>query len=120
MNNLLKALLFILMLCAFVLGLVLFISSEDKIDFVKNSAETLLGANLPDRCEFFDQVASRSVKDNVKAAGGNLFSYRVVSTGTNLRYFRIHDLATVPTTGATVEYAVPLDTTTASATPKVI
>ena len=78
------------------------------------------GGNLPDRCEFYDQVASRSVKDNVKASGGMLYSYRIVSNATQLRYFRIHDLATVPTTGATVEYGIPLDTTTASATPKVI
>ena len=85
-----------------------------------NNGEKPLGVNLPDRCEFYGQIASRSVKDNVKSSGGTLYSYRVVSTSTALRYFRIHDLATVPTTGATVEYAMPLDTTTASASPKVI
>ena len=82
--------------------------------------EGLLGANIPDRCEFFDQVASRSRKALVKSAGGTLYSYRIVSTATNLRYFRIHDEASLPTTGASVEYATPLGGTTASNSPVVI
>lgn len=82
--------------------------------------EEVLGANIPDRCEYYDQFASRSSKDLVKGSAGKLYSYRVVSNASTLRYFRLHNRTTTPVDSSDVVYAMPLDTTTASATPKVI
>ena len=78
------------------------------------------GGNLPDRCEFYDQAASRSVKDVVKGSAGKLYSYRVVSTASTLKYFQLHDTASGRGTTANLVYSTPLDTTAASATPKVV
>lgn len=86
----------------------------------KESSESL-GVNLPNRCEFYDQYSSRSVKDVIKAGSGTVFSYKVVSTGTNLKHFHLHDISTLASAGSTnVDYSVPLNTTTASASPVIV
>ena len=92
-----------------------------KFDVVPDKVEQSFGGgNLPDRCEFFDQISSRSTKDVVKTASGSyLYSYRVTSTATNLRYLQILDQGVLPVTGVAREYAVPLGGTTASAQPVV-
>ena len=86
--------------------LVFFLFAPAKI---KSPVEGLLGGgNLPNRCEFYDQFASRSSKDLVKAGSTRLFSYKVVSAASNQRFFQLHDSASAPATSATVVYAVPL------------
>lgn len=91
-----------------------------QYDVVPDQVEEFLGANLPDRCEFYDQFASRSIKDLVKGSSGKVYSYRIVSQATNIRYFRLHNRATAPINSSDVVYVMPLSTTTASATPVVI
>ena len=87
---------------------------------VPKKVADIVGYAIPNNCTYYDQVSSRSLADVVKPAGGKLFSYRVVSTATNLRYFQLHNDATDALNTGGIVYSMPLDTTTASATPKVI
>ena len=100
-----------------VVGLVFFLFAPKN---VKQPVEGFLGANFPDRCVFFDQFASRSTKEVVKAASGKLYSYRVGSTGGLIRYFNLHNSASEPATSATRIYTVPLSNTTSSNSPSFV
>ena len=115
MKNKKKGLLSVL--AALLLGVVGYVFGAFNV--VSDTA-LLGGGNFPDRCEFYDQAASRSLADVVKAGAGKLYSYRVVSTATNLRYFQLHNDATDALNTGGIVYSMPLDTTIASATPKVI
>ncbi len=118
-----RKLYFAVSLVALAVAVLVFVNSNKEsvnsdVNSDKESAENLLkGGNNPDTCAFYDQEASRSHNDNVKAASGRLFSYRITTTATNLRYFQLHDIATEASTSATVVYSVPLNTTTASGSP---
>ena len=74
--------------------------------FYKNKTqEGVMGVNLPDRCEMFTQIASRSVKDRVKIYPGKVFSFTVTSSISQPVYFQLYDQVNLPLHGAS--YATP-------------
>jgi hypothetical protein len=65
------------------------------------SSRESAGAGLPDAASEYDQVASRSTKDVVKADKGRVFAIRVENDNTTPIYFQLYDRVTNPT-GASV------------------
>ena len=98
-------------------GLTLFLFAPPK---VIQPLEGFLGANIPDRCENFTQLASRSTKGVIKAASGKVYSYRVTSQATGLKYFQLFDRATNPGITTVPVYSIPIAATTASSSPSLI
>lgn len=84
----------------------------DKIE-----EEFLGGINIPDRCEWYDQSASRSIKDTVKTASGKVFYFRVTNSGQAERFFSVYDLARRASNSDNPIYAAPIGGTTASRSP---
>ena len=94
----------------FIAGISIFIKPTNKEDSLGN-------VNIPDRCVLYDQVASRSIKAAIKTAPGKVYSYRVTSTATDLKYFQLHDQTAVPVGASVPEYSTALSGTTASNSP---
>lgn len=59
--------------------------------YPSGDADKLGGLNLPNRCVPFTQIASRSIKDNIKAAPGKVYKFSVSSKATAIKYFQLYD-----------------------------
>ena len=75
------------------------------------------GVNLPDRCQWYDQSASRSIKDTIKTASGRVYSFRVTNSGQAERFFGLYDLDRRASNSSNPIYAAPIGGTTASRSP---
>jgi len=91
--------------------------------FYKNKTqEGVMGVNLPDRCVMFTQIASRSVKDNVKIYPGKVYSFSVLSSVSIPTYFQLYDQVNLPLHGAgsvsaSPSFSIPLGIMDAGGTP---
>lgn len=82
--------------------------------------QVLGGNNLPDRCEMFDQSASRSLTEPVKTAGGKVFYIRATNAGSTPMFFQLFNLAAEPLLSShNPIIAEPIGGTTASRTPAI-
>ena len=78
------------------------------------------GLNLPDRCQEYTQIASRSTKNLIKAAPTKIFSFSVTSSASQTTYFQLYDRSntTLPGVGlATPSFAIPIPARTAAEVP---
>lgn len=78
--------------------------------------------NLPDRCVMFDQIASRSIKDNIKAAPGKVYSFSVTSSSSLVTYFQIYDqVDALGSVGlATPSFVIPIPAMTTALSPVLV
>ena len=85
-----------------------------KKSIVQETVDGFLGANLPDRCQLFTQIASRSIKDTIKAASGRVMQIRVTNGQAAVRYFQLFNKASAPVGANTPVYAVPVNAAASS------
>lgn len=81
---------------------------------VAETGGLLGGGNVPDRCVWYDQSASRSIKDTIKVGGGSVFGFRVTNLGAGERFFSLYDLDRRASNSSNPIYAAPIGGTTAS------
>ena len=102
----------------FGLGLIAVVSLVAVVSLLPSSnSEFLGGGNIPDRCVTFDQTASRSIKDTVKASAGKVYLVRADSFESPARYFQFHNQATNPNTGSTPEWTFVIPGRASSSAP---
>ena len=107
----------------FLLGLVVIVGLTGLVMImpqnVKAPVENFLGGgNLPDRCVQFTQIASRSVKDRVKAAPGQVLSFSVTSSISQPTYFQLYDQTNLPITAVrTPLFSIPIPGRTSATVP---
>ena len=103
--------------------LIIAIVKTGNLTSVKETTEGFLGVNLPDRCISYDQIASRSTKDLIKAAPGKVYSFTVVSSSSLTRYFQIYDQSNATLGGvgvATPSFVIPISAKSAAEVPGLV
>lgn len=105
---------------ALVLVVLIIVGGLFVISLVDNNDPVLEGANLPDRCEIFDQAASRSIAEVVKSAPGKVYSVRASGMASIATYVQLFDRTSEPASTVSADISLPIPAATASSSPQTI